>query len=114
GGAADFSRGSLRVLHDGGGETMEFALQIERRLAGLRSAEAFMQLIAPAHRAAERGERRVRLGHDAAPAGEIERERDVIVDRMPAADVDVETVSLPLEASPQVEVLEALRVGEGG
>jgi hypothetical protein len=33
---------------------------------------------------------------------------------MPAADVDVEAFSLPLEATPQVEVLEALRVGEGG
>jgi hypothetical protein len=32
---------------------------------------------------------------------------------MPAADIDVEAVSLPVEAAPQMEVLEALRVGEG-
>ena len=92
---------------------MEFTLQVERRLARRRAAQAFKQLIARPHRAGQRGERRVRLDHDAAPAGEIERERDIVVDRMPAADVDVEAARLPVEAAPEVEVLEALRVGEG-
>jgi hypothetical protein len=32
---------------------------------------------------------------------------------MPAADVDVEAFRLPVEAAPQMEVFEALRVGEG-
>ena len=72
-----------------------------------------MQMIARPDRAAERGERRVRLDRDAAPAGEIERERDVVVDRMSGADIHVEAPFLIAEAAPEMEVLEALRVGEG-
>src|SRR5947209_14492294 len=70
-------------------------------------------MIAPPHRTTKRGQRRVRFDRDAAPAREIERERDVVVNRMPGANVDVEAVLLPIETAPEMEVLEALRIGEG-
>jgi len=66
---------------------VKLALQIKRRFSARRAAQTFMEQIARSHRARERGERRVRLDRDAAPAGKIERERHVVVDRMPRADV---------------------------
>ena len=101
------------MLRDGGRKPVEFALQVERRLARRRAAQPFVELVARAHRAAEFGQRRVRLDRDAAPAREIEGERDVVVDRMPGADVDVEAVLDFAERAPEMEVLEALRVGQG-
>ena len=103
----------MGVLGDRGREAVEFALKIECRFARRVADKHLMQAIARPHRAAERGERRVRLDRDAAPAREIERERDVVVDRMAGADVDVEAGRLPVEAAPEMEILEALRVGEG-
>src|SRR5262249_27583832 len=50
---------------------------------------------------------------DAVPPLEIERERRVVVDRMPGSDVDVEPVAVASEAAHEVEILEALRIGDG-
>src|SRR5947209_6242453 len=70
-------------------------------------------MIARAHRAAERSECRIRLDRDAPPAREIKCERDVVVDRMAGADIDVIAVRDVAEAAPEMEVLETLRVGQG-
>ena len=54
----------------------------------------------------------LRLDRNAAPALEIEVERDVVADRMPGADIDVEPRALAFEELGEVIVLEVLRVGQ--
>ena len=47
---------------------------------------------------------------EAAPALQVEPERDVVGDRVPCPDIDVEPVRLPGEQARQMVVLEVLRV----
>jgi len=57
------------------------------------------------------GEVLLRLDDDAAPALQVEPERDVVGDRVPGTDVDVEPVGLTGEQARQMVILEVLRVG---
>src|SRR5207253_249772 len=85
----------------------------ERRFASRRAAQPLEKMIARPHRAPERSQCRVRLNRDAVPAGQIKCKRDVVVDRMAGADIDIEAVRYLAEAAPEMEVLETLRVGKG-
>src|SRR4051794_34302630 len=55
---------------------------------------------------------RLRLDDDAAPAALIEPEGNIVRDRMPAADIDVEARLLAGESERQMIVLEVLRIGQ--
>src|SRR3954465_16022201 len=96
----------------GGRKTVEFALEIQRRLARRCSAQTLKELIARADCASQLGQRRPRLDRDPAPAREIERKRDVIVNRVPRPDIDVEAVRNVAETAPEMEIPEARRIAE--
>src|ERR1043165_2169472 len=110
--AVDLSLGSPRVLRNGRREPVKLALQIKRRFARARAAQPFMEKVARPHCTSEGRKRRVRLDRYAAPTREIEPERDIVVDRVTGADIDVEAALHVTQRAPEMEVLEALRVGE--
>ena len=89
-------RNLARVLRHDGGEAMEFPLQVECGLTGRGARKPFMQMIAWPDRAAERGERRIGLDRDAAPAGEIASRSEAS-----ASCVSSTPWTLPASSSPE-------------
>src|SRR5262249_57560315 len=53
------------------------------------------------------------LDRNPVPTLEIERERGVVVNRVPRSDIDIEAIAAAAEAAHQVEVLEPLGIRDG-
>ena len=109
---AEFALRRAGVAFDRGREPVKILDQIIGRLAGLFADQRLDADIARPHRLAQLREPGIGLDRDAAPAAQIERKRDVVVDRMAGADVDVEAAGLLAERAQQVHVLVALGVGD--
>jgi hypothetical protein len=100
------------MVCDQGREPVILVDQVEGPLVGGGADQRLDVAVARAHRAGELRQPRIGLDRDAVPALEIECERHVVVDGMARADVDVESVRAVAEAAHEVEVLEALGVGD--
>src|SRR5262249_40040885 len=101
------------MAFDHGREAVEVVHEIKGGFAHRRADEGLDVAIARPHRSAQTREPGLGLDRDAVPPLEIERERRVVVDRMPGSDVDIEPVAVASEAAHEVEILEALRIGDG-
>src|SRR5262249_36528106 len=64
--------------------------------------------IARPDRSAQTREPGIGLDRNPVPTLEIERERGVVVNRVPRSDIDIEAIAAAAEAAHQVEVLEPL------
>ena len=85
---------------------------VELGLALGAPGEAAHRVVARTHVRVDIGQRLLRLHDQAAPALEVEPERDVVRHRMAAADIDVGAVRLAGEDQIEVVVLQVLRIGE--
>ena len=104
--------GAGGMLAHGGGKPMQAVDDVELGLALGPPCQAGNRAVARAHVGIDVGQRLLRLDHQAAPAREIEPERDVVGDGMPAAYVDVGAGLLAGKDQIEVVVLEVLRIGE--
>src|SRR5262249_33167799 len=101
------------MAFDHGREAVEVVHKIEGGFAHGRPDEGLDVAIARPHGSAQTRQPGIGLDRDAVPPLEIERERRVVVDRVPGSDVDVEPVAVARETAHEVEILEALRIGDG-
>src|SRR5262245_42848198 len=101
------------MAFDHGREAVEVVHEIKGGLTYRRADERLDVAIARPHRSGETRQPGIGLDRDAVPALEIERKRRVVVDGVPGSDVDVEPVAAASEAAHEVQILEALRVGDG-
>src|SRR5262249_6190918 len=101
------------MAFDHGREAVELVHKIKGGLTYRRADESLDVTIARPHRSGEPRQPGIGLDRDAVPALEIERKRRVVVDGVPGSDVDVESVAAASEAAHEVEILKALRVGDG-
>ena len=109
---AELRQRRIGVVGDRGREAVELVDDVERRLALFGADHRLKHPVARTHGPPKARKRRVGLDRDAAPALQIERERDVVENRMAGADVDVEPIGAIAEAPHQIEVFEALRIGD--
>ena len=100
------------MLAHGGRKSVQPVDHMELGLALSAPREAGDRVVARAHVGIDVGERLLRLDHQAAPALEVEPERDVVGDGMAAADIDIGAGVLAGENAIEVVVLEVLRIGE--
>src|SRR5262249_46048172 len=84
----------------------------EFRFAGGGADHSFDQRVAWPQASMQRGEIRLRLDHDAAPAALIEPERDAARDRVSAAEVDVASLLSSGKREVEMIVLHVLGIGE--
>ena len=99
------------MLHRGR-QAVQAIDHVEIDLAGRASDDAANGHVARAQAGVKGGEFRLRLDDDAAPTPLIEPERDIVGDRVAAADVDIGPALLSGEGEGEVIVLEVLRVGK--
>src|SRR5262249_57920193 len=92
---------------------MEIVDEIKRGLADAGAKESLDVPIARSYRSAQARQGGIGLDRDPLPTFEIERERRVVVNRVPGSDIDIEPLAAPAEAAQQVQVLEALGVAAG-
>ena len=100
------------VLAHGRGEAVQLVDDVELGLAVGAAGEAAHGVVARADVRVDAGQRLLRLDDQAAPALEVEPERDVVGDGVAAADVDVGAGLLVAEQQIEVVVLEVLCVGD--
>jgi hypothetical protein len=81
---------------------VEVVHEIKDGLAHRGADESLDVAIARTNRSAQTREPWIGLDRDAVPPLEIERERRVVVDRVPGSDVDVESVAACSEAAHEV------------
>src|SRR5258707_12982864 len=91
-----------RMAFDHGREAVEVVHEIKDGLAHRGADESLDVSIARTNRSAQTRERWIRLDRYALPALEIERERRVVINRVPGSDVDVESVAAGSEAAHEV------------
>src|SRR5262245_64307772 len=101
------------MVFDHGREAVEVVHEIKGGLTHRRAGESLDVAIGRPHRSGETRQPGIGLDRDAVPALEIERERRVVVDRVSGTDVDVEPVAAGSKAAHEVQILEALRIGDG-
>src|SRR6516162_3926224 len=101
------------MAFDHGREAVEVVHEMKDGLAHRGADESLEVAIARTNRSAQTREPWIGLDRDAVPSLEIERERRVVVDGVPGSDVDVESVAVGSEAAHEVQILEALRIGDG-
>jgi len=90
------------MAFDHGREAVEVVHEIKDGLAHRGADESLDVAIARTNRSAQTREPWVGLDRDAVPPFEIERERRVVIDRVPGSDVDVESVAAGGEAAHEV------------
>src|SRR5262249_39391293 len=95
----------LGMLHAGGRETMESLEHVEVGYATLRADYGGDRGITRPQPRIKIDEFLLRLDGDALPAALVEKERHVVRDRVPGADVDVGAIVLSAEGEPQMRVL---------
>jgi hypothetical protein len=103
---------SLSMRRDGRREAVQPLDHMEVRLPGAASDERCHGDVARPHVRVKVGKIRLRLDREAAPALQVEPERDVVGDRVPRPDIDVEAVRLAGEDAGQVVILQVLCVGQ--
>ena len=91
-----------RMAFDHGREAVEVVHEIKDGLAHRGADESLDVAIARTNRSAQTREPWIGLDRDAVPPLKIERERRVVVDRVPGSDVDVESVAAGSEAAHEV------------
>jgi hypothetical protein len=102
----------LSMFHVGGREAVEGLDHMEVGLAALRADQGRDRDVAGPQPRIEIDQLLLRLDGDALPAALVEKERDIVRDRMAGADVDVGTMMPLSESNREVGVLHILRIGE--
>ncbi|TMJ86403.1 MAG: hypothetical protein E6G76_14560 [Alphaproteobacteria bacterium] len=101
------------VGFDHGREAVKILDQIKHGLAAGCADECLDVSIARSDRCAQTRELGIGLDRNPVPTLEIERERGVVVNRVPRSDIDIEAIAAAAEAAHQVEVLEPLGIRDG-
>ena len=107
---AEFAFRLARMIGDHGREAVKVIDEMELRRTLGRPHKRLDIAVARAHAVGELRQRRIGLDRDPAPALQIEGERDIVIDRMTGADIDIEAVPFVREAAAEIKVFEPLRI----
>jgi hypothetical protein len=107
----EFRRG-VGVFIDSGRESVELLKDVKVSQTGPTPDQSADAAVARSQSAEKIEEIALRLDDNALPAAFVEPERNVIGDRVSAADIDIRTGTLAREGEPQMIVFHVLRVGE--
>src|SRR5437588_291621 len=101
-----------RMAFDCGGEAMEVLNKMKSGLAHARPDGDLDVTIARPHGPAQARQPGIGLYRDAMPSPQVKGERRIVVDGVPGAYIDIESLASISEPAHKVDILEELRIGD--